>query len=779
MDFHIYQSLIEGLPYGFAYHRLISDDKNQPKDYQILAVNAAFENLTGVFSENITNRFASEVMGLLPKSGFDRIQVYGNITVHRTRREIEYYLKENDRWFKETIYYHEPDHFAVVLEDITEKKNTKGALRESVTKWIKLFDILPIGVSIIDKNRTLLEFNQTLSDIVGITREGLEQGLYKYRKYYGSNGKLLLPEDMPTAKAIREQKPIHSMEVGIEKEDGSFIWTEVSAMPLPFEEESCVIVTTDITEKKQSEQVLLFAKEQADAANHAKSEFVANMSHEIRTPLNGVIGFSELLSNTELDSLQKEYVHNTIVSANSLLGIINDILDFSKIEARKMELDEVEVDLVELLEQIIDILKYKSDEKKLELLLNYEPDLPRFITADPIRLKQVLMNLLSNAIKFTDAGEVELQVIFKENDPPKGLFRFSVRDTGIGISEKDRKKLFKEFSQGDASTTRKFGGTGLGLTISDSLVGMMGGTLNLETEVGKGSIFYFDLVSAFSKDEKKLLGKFANAKRILIVDDNDNNRRILSQTLIGSNQIVEEAGNGKEALEKIMNSDPFDLVIMDYQMPVLDGLETTRWIREELKLSPTDLPIILLHSSGEDMKMIKYSVEYGINQKLVKPVKSYDLYKAIKSIHQKQSNHRSVISSKENNPIKSNLSGPKILLVEDNLINRKLMKKFLSQWYPNACLIEAEDGQAAVTQFQSKRPDLVLMDIQMPVMDGLTATKMIRESENSNERTVPIIALTAGALVEEKDKCFSVGMNDFLTKPVDTKALKEILQKYL
>lgn len=249
MDFHIYQSLIEGLPYGFAYHRLILDEEKQPKDYQILAVNAAFENLTGVFSEKIVDRFASEITDLLPKSDFDRVQVYGNITIHRTRREIEYFVKEKNRWFKETVYYHEPDHFAVVLEDITEKKNTKGALRESVTKWVKLFDILPIGVSIVDKNRTLSEFNQTLSDIVGITKEGLEQGLYKQRKYYGSNGKLLSSDDMPTAIALREQRPIHAMEVGIEKEDGSFIWTEVSAMPLPFEDESCVIVTTDITEK--------------------------------------------------------------------------------------------------------------------------------------------------------------------------------------------------------------------------------------------------------------------------------------------------------------------------------------------------------------------------------------------------------------------------------------------------------------------------------------------------------------------------------------------------
>ncbi|WP_411823013.1 response regulator [Leptospira sp. 'Mane'] len=778
MDFHIYQNLIEGLPYGFAYHRLILDEKNLPTDYQILTANKAFGDLTGVNSTELINQLASHAINHLPKSDFDRIQVYGEIVALQTRRELEYFSKEKNCWFKETVYCQEPNHFVVVLEDITEQKNTKGALKESLTKWVKLFDILPIGVSIADKNRSLLEFNQTLSNIVGITKEGLEQGLYKKRKYYGFDGKLLEPEDMPTARMLREQRPVHAMEVGIEKEDGSFVWTEVSGMPLPFDDETCVIVTTDITEKKHSEQVLLFAKEQADSANHAKSEFVANMSHEIRTPLNGVIGFSELLSNTKLDSLQKEYVHNTIVSANSLLGIINDILDFSKIEARKMELDEVKVDLIELMEQIIDILKYKSHEKKLELLLNYEPTMPRFVMIDPVRLKQILMNLLSNAIKFTDSGEVELSVAFKQETDSNGKYHFAVRDTGIGISDEDRKKLFKEFSQADASVTRKFGGTGLGLTISDSLVGMMGGALNFETKLGQGSLFYFDLVRDFSVGEKSPDGDFTNTKRVLIVDDNSNNRRILSQTLLSSNHIVTEATNGQEALEKIMNSEPFDVVIMDYHMPVLDGLEACRWIREELKLSSKDLPIILLHSSGDDVKISKYSVEYEINQKLVKPVKAYDLYKALGSIHKTESNDPVSDSLEDVVLIKQSNLQPNILLVEDNLINRKLMKKFLSLWYPNANLTEAEDGQAAVSKFQSAKPDLVLMDIQMPVMDGLTATKLIRESEDSNEK-VPIIALTAGALVEEKDKCFSVGMNDFLSKPIDTKALREILQKYL
>ena len=533
--------------------------------------------------------------------------------------------------------------------------------------------------------------------------------------------------------------------------------------------------------KKKMEDVLLKAKQDADMASKAKSEFLANMSHEIRTPLNGVIGFTDLLLKTPLNKIQQQYAENVNTSGFSLLGIINDILDFSKIEAGKMELDFIKTDLIELAEQTSDIIKYHASQKGLELLLNLQIDLPRFILADSTRLKQILINLLGNAIKFTGDGEVELKITFEIIDETSGEFTFSVRDTGIGINKDQQKKLFKAFSQADSSTTRKFGGTGLGLAISNVLAEKMGSKINIDSEPGKGSNFFFTIKTEYEIGEKLHAGSIADIHRVLVIDDNDNNRMILEHTL--KNWGIEFVGidNGYSALKLIESSNPFDVIIVDYHMPYLNGIDTIKRIREQLDLSPERLPVILLHSSSDDIGLYEDCKRLGVRFNLTKPVKSQELLQYLKNIH---TPHISAVEISQNYSLKVNevpdrYFSPVILVAEDVYLNMVLVTTIIKQMIPNVTILEAKNGIEAFDISVAKKPDLVLMDVQMPEMSGIEATVKIRAFEKETGNSITIIALTAGAIKGEREKCLEAGMDDFLTKPIDQVALGKILDAYI
>lgn len=532
-------------------------------------------------------------------------------------------------------------------------------------------------------------------------------------------------------------------------------------------------VTEDITESCMQREELERAKLRAEQANIAKSEFLANMSHEIRTPLNGVIGFTDLVLKTDLNSTQQQYLSIVNQSANALLSIINDILDFSKIEAGKLELDIERCDLFETSSQAADIVTYQAQKKGLEMLLNIPPDLPRFIWTDAVRLKQVLVNLLGNAVKFTEKGEIELKIVpLSDPSDPYVDFRFEVRDTGIGIKEEKQYKIFEAFSQEDASTTKRYGGTGLGLTISNKLLGMMGSRLQLISKAGMGSRFYFDVRLKAEKGEPLLEKSLDHLRKVLIVDDNANNRLILRQLLLLKNIASEEAASGFEALQLLSSQNTYDAIMMDYHMPFMNGIETIRKIRENFDCTGEKCPVMMLHSSSDDEQVISACRELDVRFRVVKPVKAQDLYKLLSRLSCEDDE-----GDEERNSEPQGVDCRKltVLVAEDNQVNKLLARTILQKVAPNATLLEASDGAEAVKLHPEA--DIILMDIQMPLMNGYEATEKIRTQERG--KRVPIIALTAANVKGEKEKCLAAGMDDFVAKPFVEESIIHLFNVWL
>lgn len=641
-----------------------------------------------------------------------------------------------------------------------------------------IMDNIDAAIVTIDRHGIILHWSPVAEKIFG----------YEIAEVLGRNISIIMPSDVAARHDGYLERYLETGQrniIGVGREvtgrrkDGSAVPIDLAISETRLDGKPLFIgVMSDITERKRSHAELVQAREEAEAANTAKSLFLANMSHEIRTPLNPIIGLAHLLQKTNLDRIQSEYARKIHQSGGHLLKIINDILDFSKVEAGELVLEETEFEIDEILDSISSVIAERSADKCLELIFQVPTDLPRDYRGDPLRLSQILINLANNAVKFTEAGEVCITIKLLEKSEKSAHLRFSVRDTGIGITEEQIKKLFRSFQQADESTTRKFGGTGLGLAISQKLAGLMGGSVKVESTPGKGSTFWLDLW--LDLGERSGLRHLSNpdlrGRKVLVIEDNASANHAICEMLTSMSFVVDSVDNGAAAIERVRNGIHYDLVFADWRMPEMDGIETIRHLRRE---SPAGhVPgFVLATAYGRD-DVMNAAAEAEIEEVLVKPLNPSELFNAALRVLRHDPVDAAPGSGSPSDVeslVPLFLARRRILVVEDNALNRDVAIGLLRAFGGQPEI--AENGAEAVARVESTRYDAVLMDIQMPVMDGFAATAEIRR--RFPDLQLPIIAMTANALSGDRERCLEAGMDDHIAKPIDPDVLYSVLQRVL
>ena len=659
--------------------------------------------------------------------------------------------------------------------DITERKQAEESLHKSETKLRTLYDSTSDAVMLLDENG-YFHCNKATLQMFGCASQ---------EDFYHKHPADFSPEQQPDgmdSMVLASQKIYLAMANGSSRfewvhkraDNGNIFDAEVLLNGMQLDGRTVLQATVrDITERKRAEVELRQAKEDAEQAARVKSDFLANMSHEIRTPMNGIIGMTELALDTELTPEQREYLTLVKSSSDALLNIVNDILDFSKIESGKLEIENIDFSLEHTLRDTMKSLATRAHQKNLELLLHIEPDVPDRLLGDPGRLRQVIVNLVGNAIKFTEKGEIEVAV--RRINPlseAQARLHFSVRDTGIGIPREKFQAIFDSFSQVDTSTTRKYGGTGLGLTISAQLVKLMGGGhIELDSEVGKGSHFHFtlpmDTVPVSPAANYQRTGRIAGMP-VLIVDDNATNRKLVQEMLQNWKMLPTAVESGELALVELehaaQSGKPYQLALLDIQMPRMDGFELAERIRQHPEY--VQASVMMLTSEGQRGHAARCR-ELGIASYLMKPISQSELLDAIMTaLGEPTQPLQSPITRHSLRETRRKLN---LLLAEDNAVNQTLAIRLLEKLGHKVTL--AKNGLEALEHWQNEPFDAILMDVDMPVMNGYEATEQIREYEKETGRHISIVAMTAHAMKGAREECLSHGMDGYLTKPIDTEAL--------
>ena len=650
-------------------------------------------------------------------------------------------------------------------KEVAERKHAQREMEEQKAFLNSLIENSPVAIVAIGADDAIQVCNPAFEDLFGHRKEDiLGRSLLELL-----STPELRAEISVNAQRVRGGKTTHIV-TRRRRSDGSLVDVEAYSVPLGPEgaPTGAVLLYQDITERRRAEEALLRAKDAAEAASRAKSEFLANMSHEIRTPMNGIMGMTELVLDTDLDADQREYLNLAKVSADSLLSLINDILDYSKIEAGKLDIETIDFNLSDCIGETMKTLSLRAHQKGLELAFQIEPDVPDALAGDPGRLRQIIINLVGNAIKFTESGEVVLSVRNEARAEDVRLL-FTVADTGIGVPQEKQASIFEAFSQADGSMTRKYGGTGLGLTISSRLVQLMGGRIWVDSELGKGSRFHFTSHFKIQKSPvRKIIPRDPSTLRdmgVLVVDDNATNRQILVKLLANWHMVPTVADSAANAMTILSEAKglgrDFPLILLDAQMPDVDGFALAEYIKRHPDWETAT--VMMLSSAGQRGDALRCR-ELGVAAYLTKPVRQAELLDAILTALGTRPRNETRPALVTRHSLRESRNRLRILLAEDNAVNQLVALRLLEKC--GHTVVVAANGKKALEALDKDSYDLILMDIQMPEMNGWEATRAIRERERESGGHIPIVAMTAHAMKGDEEKCLASGMDDYLTKPI-------------